>query len=76
MLLEIKLDKSFPEGQVVIEGYGKPYKIDRKRHGGGKIQFIRDHIPSKLLHIGKLVIEDIYVEINLEKKWLLFALIS
>ena len=48
MLLEIKLDKNSPEGQVVIEGYSKSYRTDRKRHGEGKIQFIREHIPSKV----------------------------
>ena len=48
MLLEIKLDKNSPEGQVVIEGYSKSYSTGRKRRGEGKIQFIREHIPSKV----------------------------
>ena len=33
MISETKLDNSFPEGQFLIEGYRKPYRIDRNCHG-------------------------------------------
>ena len=35
MLSETKLDSSFPHVQFSIEGYSKPYRLDRARNGGG-----------------------------------------
>ena len=37
---ETKLDPNFPTEQFLTEGYIKPYRLDRNRHGGGVI--IRD----------------------------------
>ena len=37
MISETRLDNSFLEGQFLIEGYSKPYGIDRNCHGGGII---------------------------------------
>ena len=40
--------------------------------GGGRMLFIREDIPSKLLSIKKSSIEAFYIEVNLRKvKWLL-----
>ena len=33
VILETKLDSSFPSEQFVINGYKKPYRLDRKRNG-------------------------------------------
>ena len=72
MISETKLDNSFPEGQFLIEGYSKPYRIDRNCHGGGIMLYVRADIPSKLLSTELLPMEGFYVEINLQKKkWLL-----
>ena len=72
MISETKLDNSFPEGQLLIEGYSKPYRIDRTCHGGGIMLYVRAYIPSKLLTTELLPMEDFDVEINLQKKkWLL-----
>ena len=49
MLSETKLDSSFPHAQFSIEGYSKPYRLDRDRNGGGLILFIRKGLLSKLL---------------------------
>ena len=35
VLVEIKLDDSFPEQQFKIDGYKKPYRYDRNSNGGG-----------------------------------------
>ena len=40
VLVETKLDESFPENQFIIEGYTKPYRLDRNCNGGGV--FIRN----------------------------------
>ena len=50
MLSETKLVSSFPHAQFSIEGYSKPYRLDRDRNGGGLILLIREGLlPSKLL---------------------------
>ena len=72
MISETKLDNSFPEGQFLIEGCSKPYRIDRNCHGGSIILYVRVDIPSKLLSIESLPMEAFYVEKSLQKKkWLL-----
>ena len=72
MISETKLDNSFPEGQFWIEGYSKPYRIDRNYHGEGIILYVRPDIPSELLSIELLPMEAFYVELKLQKKkWLL-----
>ena len=41
IIQETKLDSSFPDDQFVINGYKKPYRLDRNRHGGGVMVYIR-----------------------------------
>ena len=66
---ETKLDDTFPENQFVINGFKKPYRLDRNRHGGGVMLYVREDIPSKLLtkHNFSKNIEAVFVEINLRK---------
>ena len=71
-MIQGKIDTS----QFMIDGYSKPYRIDRNKHGGGVIIYIREDIPSKLLtkHNFPIEIEGIFIEINLRKtKWILFG---
>ena len=46
---ETKLDKSVTTEQLMIHGYEKPYRLDRNRHGGGVLVYVREGIPSKQL---------------------------
>ena len=76
IITETKIDASFPENQFMIEGYCKPYRLDRNKYGGGVLMYVREDIPSKILIEYKQPndIEGIFVEINLRKvKWLLFG---
>ena len=73
LILEAKLDNSFPNGQFLIKGYSAPYRLDRDMQRGGIILFIREDIPSKLLALEDLPTEVFYVEINLRKKKLLLC---
>ena len=73
LILEAKLDDSFPNGQFLIKGYSAPYRLDRDTQRGGIILFIREDIPSKLLALEDLPTEVFYVEINLRKKKLLLC---
>ena len=72
MVLETKLDESFPIGQFIIEGLGIPYRVDRNGNGGGLMLFVRVDIPSKLLSVENSPAEVFFVEINIRKrKWFL-----
>ena len=49
MISESKLDDSFPDSQVLRQGFGKPFRLDRNRNGGGIMLFIRSDIPAKVI---------------------------
>ena len=49
MISESKLDDSFTEGQFLIEGFGKPFRLDRNKNGGGIMLFVRSNIPAKVI---------------------------
>ena len=67
VITETKIDNSFPTSQFYIEGYSKPFRLDRNATGGGVIIFIREDIPTKILqkHTFANDIESIVFEINL-----------
>ena len=69
VLTETKLDNSFPTGQFCIEGFSTPLRLDRNRHGGGILIYIREDLPSKELvkHNFNNDIEGIFFELNLNK---------
>ena len=76
IVTETKIDDSFPMPQFFIKGYSEPYRLDRNKHGGGIMIYVREDIPSKILkkHIFPNNIEGLFVEINLRKsKWLIFG---
>ena len=73
---ETKLDDSYPATQLLIEGFGKPFRLDRNALGGGLLIYVRSDIPCKQLckHDFPDGIEGIFVEIRFRKsKWLLFG---
>ena len=76
VIVETKLDITFPTSQFLLDGFSKPYRLDRNRNGGGILIYVREDIRSKLLlkHNFPDDIEGIFIEINLRKiKWLLFG---
>lgn len=75
LVSETKLNPTFPDGQFFINGFSRPYRLDRSDRGGGVILFIREHIPSKIIELEfDPQIEGIAIEINLKKrKWLLLC---
>ena len=75
MLSETKVDDSFPTSQFLIDGFSKPFRLDRCSNGGGIFLYVRDDISSNLLTQYKIEdnIECLYVEVNIrKKKWLLY----
>ena len=74
IITETKLDDTFPVSQFHIDGFSKPYRLDRNRNGGGVIIYMREDIPSKILtkHVLPTDIEALFIELNFRKcKWLL-----
>ena len=67
LILESKLDDSFPPTQFLLDGFSKPYRLDRYSNGGGIFLFSRDDIPSHLL-LNSNKIESIFAENNFRKK--------
>ena len=76
ILVETKLDETFPSESFLIDGFSKPFRRDRDSHGGGIMIYVRDDIPCKQLSKHTLPddIEGMFIEINLRKlKLLLFG---
>ena len=57
LISETKLDNRFSDGQFLIQGYCKPYIIDRNCLGGGIMLYVRADIASKPLSTESLLIE-------------------
>ena len=66
VILETKLDESFPEGQFKITGFTSPFRRDRNEFGGGIM--VRKDIPSKVISKETLSIEGMFIELNFRKK--------
>ena len=67
LISKTKLDYSFPSAQLLLDGFSKPYRLDRCSSGGGILFYIRDDIPSRLLSNSNAT-ESILAEINFRKK--------
>ena len=49
MISETKLHPSFATGQFHIHGFSEPYRLDGNGNSGGRLLYIREDIPSKLI---------------------------
>ena len=49
LVSETKLDDSFPTAQFLLDGFSKPYRLDRCSNGGGILLYVKDDISSRLL---------------------------
>ena len=73
---ESKIDASFTQQQLAIDGYHLPYRRDRNAFGGGIMIFIREDIPCRELIFdnNEEKLEGIFIELSTRKqKWLLFG---
>ena len=74
LVSETKLDDSFPTAQFLLDGFSKPYRLDRCSNGGGILLYVKHYISSRLLTDHRLPdnVECLFTEINIRnKKWLL-----
>ena len=73
LISETKIDESFPSAQFLLDGFSRPYRLDRCANGGEILLYVRDDIFSCLLTEYKLQdnTECLFIEINIRKrKWL------
>ena len=76
LVSETKVDDTYPTAQFQIDGYSKPIRIDRNRHGGGLMIFSRDDLPFNELksHTLPSDIECTFAELRIrQSKWLVVA---
>ena len=45
MVSKTKIDDTFPESQFLIEGFSKPFRLDRTAKGRRILLYIREDIP-------------------------------
>ena len=70
MVSETKIDDTFPKSQFLIEGFSKPFRLDRTAKGGGILLYIREDIPCRYIKQTTLnnSFEGFFVELNLRSK--------
>ena len=76
VILETKLDESFPTSQFLIDGFKKPFRCDRNSNGGGILVYVRDKVPANEIKQVNVTntIECILTEISVgKKKWALIS---
>ena len=72
LVSEIKIDDSVPNENFLIDGFSRPYRLERNSNGSGLMLFVKEDIPSNLVEAEVKPIEDFYIELNLRNnRWLL-----
>ena len=75
LLLETKIDDSFPDCQFTSEGY-RMFRKDRNKNGGSRILYINEGIPGKLINSYDFKERSEIIEFEFSisnKKWLLLG---
>ena len=70
VVTETKIDASYPTAQFEINGFGTPFGLDRNKHGGGVMIYVREHLPCKPIQFQNKPnnVEVIFYELTLRKK--------
>ena len=74
VITETKLDDSYTPNQFKIDGFANPFRLDRDKHGGGVMIFVRSNLVVREIPFGTKPndVEVIFLELILRnKKWLL-----
>ena len=69
LISEAKIDESFPSAQFLLDGFSRPYRLDRCANGGETLLYVRDDISPGLLTEYKLQDnnECLFIKINIRK---------
>ena len=77
VMVETKLDSSFPMQQFLLDGFKQPYRLDVTSNSGGLLVYVNDQIPSKEIKSVSIPsdIQEISIELNLRRcKWLMLPI--
>ena len=66
MILQTKIGESFPQGNLLIDGFSSPYRLDRDPKFRGFMSYIKDDIASNFGASDNKSIESLYVELNFQ----------
>ena len=75
VVTETKLDENFLESLFLMDGFSKPYRLDRNKNSSRIMILIHDTVSSQILekHIFANNVESSFVELNFRKcKWLIY----
>ena len=50
LVIECKIDDSFPTAKFYMQGYSTPFRLDRNSHGGGMLLYVCEDIPAKVIN--------------------------
>ena len=73
MISETKIDESFPPAKFLLDGFSRPYTLDRCANGGGILLYVRYDISSGLQDKLQDNTECLFIETDRRKKKLLFC---
>ena len=72
MVSETKLDNTFPNGQILIDGINEPIRLDRNKTGEVFYYSSEKTFPQKSYLLKLHQLKDFFIEINhYKEKWLL-----
>ena len=55
MLCETNIDNSSLNSQIQLKGFKAPFRLDREKHGGSMMIFMREDIQTKLPIMNKFL---------------------
>ena len=75
LISETKLNDTFPDGQFTIDGYKEPIRLDRNRHGGGLMFFVKNDLDCKEIYrFPKKKVEGFFAKLTIRNsKWLIMG---
>ena len=50
MVKETKLGECFLNNEIALEGFKKPYHFDITATNGGRLIYVKTHLPSKVIN--------------------------
>lgn len=77
LISESKLDQSFTDASIGLNGFKRPYRIDRNKNGGGLVLYVNCELTSNAIKLPSLPedIEIVWIEVILcAQKWLVLGI--
>ena len=74
---ESKLDESFLNGEIAMDGFKKPYRLDVTTSSGGLLIYVKASLPSKIINRYGFQqnVQSIAMELNVaNKKYVIFPI--